>query len=100
MKRNLSDSLKRDTDYDLYDAASLSSTRHRRQYEDNENILDDIIVQHPTQLTERQKMTIRVIRKIKYFVARRKFQVSLFPCMHKMESKQKKSDTQFKFESI
>jgi hypothetical protein len=73
MKRNFSDTLKHDNDYD---DTSLSSSRFRRQFEEAENDANDIVVQHPAQLTERQKMTIRVIRKIKYFVARRKFQVS------------------------
>jgi len=61
------------------DDASLYS---RRPYEeDNENLLDCAAVssQYYIELTERHKMTVRVIRRMKYFVARRKFQQAKRP---------------------
>ncbi len=77
IKRNFSDPVKHENEYSDYDDSLSVSSRFRRQFEDDDGLQQaDLHVQHPAQLSDRQKMTIRVIRKIKYFVARRKFQVT------------------------
>jgi len=59
------------------DDCSVSS-RSRYNYENESDI--ELMSQHEAcELTEKQKKTIRVIRKIKYFVARRKFQQARKP---------------------
>ncbi|CAF0820217.1 unnamed protein product, partial [Brachionus calyciflorus] len=80
---------RRDTEAANSDDGSSISSRSRRNFDNESDIYSGTrhssadmtrsIYSDPFELSEQHKQTIRVIRKIKYFVARRKFQQARKP---------------------